>query len=40
MSNKEIWKDITGFKGYYQVSNLGRIKGLERLVKHHKGVIS
>ena len=23
---KEIWKDIKGFEGYYQVSNLGRIK--------------
>jgi hypothetical protein len=23
---KENWKDIKGFEGYYQVSNLGRIK--------------
>lgn len=22
----EIWKDITGYKGYYQVSNHGRVK--------------
>lgn len=22
----EIWKDIRGYEGYYQVSNLGRIK--------------
>lgn len=28
----EIWKDIPGFEGYYQVSNLGRIKSLERVV--------
>ena len=27
---KEIWKDITGYEGYYQVSNLGRIKSLPR----------
>lgn len=27
---KEIWKDIPSFEGYYQVSNLGRIKALER----------
>ena len=27
---KEIWKDIIGFEGYYQASNLGRIKSLER----------
>lgn len=24
----EIWKDIVGFEGYYQVSNLGQIKRL------------
>jgi hypothetical protein len=26
----EIWKDIEGFEGLYQVSNLGRVKSLER----------
>lgn len=26
----EIWKDIEDFKGLYQVSNLGRVKSLER----------
>lgn len=25
---KEIWKDIEGYKGLYQVSNLGRLKSL------------
>ncbi len=28
----EIWKDIPGYKGEYQISNLGRIKSLERYV--------
>ena len=28
---KEIWKDIKGFEGIYQVSNLGRVKSLERI---------
>lgn len=28
----EIWKDIKGYEGYYQVSNLGRIKSLKRIV--------
>ena len=28
---KEIWKDIKGFEGLYQVSNLGRVKSLERI---------
>lgn len=31
---QEIWKDITGFEGLYQVSNLGRIKSLKRNVKN------
>ena len=30
MENIEIWKDIKGYEGFYQVSNLGRIKSLER----------
>lgn len=28
---KEIWKDISGFEGIYQVSNLGQVKSLKRL---------
>ena len=24
--NEEIWKDIPGYEGYYQVSNLGGLK--------------
>lgn len=31
----EIWKDITGYEGYYQVSNKGRVKRLERYVDRH-----
>lgn len=31
---KEIWKDVIGFEGYYQVSNLGRVKSLDRIVKN------
>lgn len=27
---KEIWKDIEGWEGLYQVSNLGRVKSLSR----------
>jgi hypothetical protein len=26
--DEEIWKDISGYEGYYQVSNLGRVKSL------------
>ena len=28
----EIWKDIVGYEGYYQVSSLGRIKTIDRTV--------
>jgi hypothetical protein len=28
----EIWKDIIGYEGIYQVSNLSRVKSVERLV--------
>ena len=36
MSN-EIWKDIKGFEGLYQVSNLGRVKSLKRFRKGKNG---
>ena len=28
----EIWKDVVGYEGFYQVSNTGRIKSLERFI--------
>ena len=31
--DKEIWKDIEGYEGLYQVSNLGRVKSLKRITK-------
>ena len=30
---EEIWKDIPGYEGYYQVSNMGRVKSLGRKVR-------
>lgn len=30
---KEIWKPVESFKGYYEVSNLGRIRSLDRVVR-------
>lgn len=33
---EEIWKDIEGYEGYYQVSNLGRVKSLDRKVTDNK----
>lgn len=29
MQSEEVWKDIPGYKGYYQASNLGRIRSLK-----------
>ena len=29
---KEIWKNIPGYEGYYQASNLGRVRSLDRTV--------
>ena len=33
---EEIWKDIKGYEGLYQVSNLGRVRSLDRYVRHKK----
>ena len=27
---QEIWKDIKGYKGWYKISNLGRVKSLKK----------
>lgn len=35
----EEWRDIVGYEGLYQVSNLGRVKSLERLVASPRGLI-
>lgn len=29
--DKEFWKDIVGYEGYYQISNLGRVKRLQKV---------
>lgn len=40
---KEVWKDVKGFEGIYQVSNKGNVKSLDRVVecvdsfRHYKG---
>lgn len=34
----EIWKDIRGYEGLYQVSNMGRVKSLERITTRKNGV--
>jgi hypothetical protein len=37
ISMEEIWKEIKDFEGLYQISNLGRVKALERTVEDQDG---
>lgn len=32
MNNKEIWRDIENYESYYQISNYGRVKSLDRII--------
>ena len=34
---EEIWKDILEYEGYYQISNLGRVKSIDRVIINSKG---
>lgn len=36
---KEEWKDIPGYEGYYQVSNLGRVKSLNYNRENRKQIL-
>lgn len=35
----EVWKDIKGYEGFYQVSDTGKVKSLERTVMYKNGKI-
>lgn len=35
----EIWKDIPGYEGLYQVSNCGNVRSLDRIIKCKNGKI-
>lgn len=37
MENIEIWKGITGFENNYQVSNIGRVRSLDRIILSKNG---
>lgn len=34
---KEVWKDIPGYEGFYQASDMGRVRSLDRVSFCHKG---
>ena len=36
---QEIWKDVKNYEGFYQVSNLGRVKSLARYVPQKPGQV-
>ena len=38
MEEEEIWKDIIGYEGLYQISNLGRVKSLERIKPNNQPI--
>ena len=40
LNTNEEWKDILGFEGLYQASNLGRIKSLKRFRKGKNGSLA
>lgn len=35
---EEIWKDVVGYEGYYQVSNLGRVRSLDRITSNGRKI--
>lgn len=38
--SNEMWKDIIGYEGLYMVSNLGRVKSLDRYVRNQHNSFS
>ena len=36
----EIWKDVAGYEQHYQVSNLGRVKSLDRVKENYKTFVA
>jgi hypothetical protein len=37
-ATREVWRSIAGFSGLYEVSNLGRVRSIDRTVKTKRGV--
>lgn len=35
--SKEIWKDIKGYEGFYQISNMGQVRSLDRIIEYSDG---
>ncbi len=37
MSNQEVWRHVKGFEEFYQISNLGRVRSVSRVVLRKNG---
>lgn len=37
MTNLETWRSVPGYEGYYEVSDLGRVRSLDRIVPSRPG---
>lgn len=37
---EEVWKDIKGFEGRYQISSFGRVRSVDRIIKNSLGYSS
>ena len=37
MDKQEVWKDVVGYEGLYEVSNLGRVRSVDRKVEYSDG---
>ena len=37
MNSQEIWKDIPGYEGFYQVSNCGRVRSVTHIIVMRNG---
>jgi hypothetical protein len=35
---KEIWNEVAGYEGFYEVSNLGQVKSIDRTIKKLDGI--
>lgn len=36
MENKERWQPVVGFEGLYEVSNFGRVRGVDRILTYER----
>ncbi|MBA8773108.1 endonuclease [Staphylococcus schleiferi subsp. coagulans] len=34
---EEVWKDVPGYEGYYQVSNTGKVRSVDRVIEYKDG---